>query len=135
MAKIPHLDRLLRQFRRQGGGARQTVLRVLSGKLPRDGAAFHKERLEFEDDQEGPRTVDIVETGTCSFGHVIDDKVRVAGICEIGGEVLCSTEGCMRRCVQCGAVACSRHSSIYGEQTYCQRHRWIHYWRLFWRLD
>ncbi len=129
------LDLLRSEFRRKGGGSRQTTLRVLGGKLDKDGMPFRKEHLQFEDDQEGPRTVDVVQTGTCSFGHTIDDKVRVAGICEVGGEVLCSNEGCMLQCVHCGAVVCRIHSSTHGDKTYCSHHTWVHYWRIFWRLD
>ena len=88
MAKKPKTNRLLGEFRRKGGGARQTTLRVLGDKLDRYGALFQKEHLLFEDAREGPRSVDIVQTNTCSFGHTIDDKIRVAGICDIGGEVL-----------------------------------------------
>ncbi len=135
MAKRPMMNRLQNEFRRKGGGSRQTTLRVLGGKLDKDGMPFRKEHLQFEDDKEGPRTVDVVQTGTCSFGHTIDDKVRVAGICEIGGEVLCSHEGCMLQCIHCGAVVCHIHSSMHGDKTYCSRHRWVHYWRMFWRLD
>ena len=135
MAKRSKADRLLSDFRRKGGGSRQTILRVLGGKLDNQGSVFHKEHLQFEDDREGPRTIDIVQTNTCSFGHTIDDKIRVAGICEVGGEVLCSTEGCLLLCDRCGAVVCRVHSSTHGEKTYCRRHRWIHYWRWFWRLD
>lgn len=135
MAKRSKADRLLSEFRRKGGGARQTVLRMLGEKLAKDSAPFRKEHLQFEDDRDGPRTIDVVVTGTCSFGHTVDDKVRVAGICEIGGEVLCSSEGCLFQCVRCGAVVCRRHSSTHDENTYCQRHLWIHYWRMFWRLD
>jgi hypothetical protein len=129
------MDRHLEEFRSKGGGSRQRILRVLGGKLKRNGTPFHKERLQFEDEQEGPQTVDLVRTGTCSFGHTIDDKVRVAGICEIDGEVLCSTEGCLLRCVHCGAVVCRRHSRTYAERTYCRRHRWVHFWRKFWGVD
>jgi hypothetical protein len=32
-------------------------------------------------------------------------------------------------------VVCRNHSSTYGNKTYCINHRWIHYVRLFWRLD
>ena len=135
MAKRSNIERLHGEFRRKGGGSRQTVLRTLGGKLNKDGVSSRIEHLQFEDEREGPRTVDVVETGTCHFGHTIDDKVRVTGICEIGGEVLCAAEGCMRQCVHCGAVVCRLHSSTYGDKTYCQRHKWIHYWRMFWRLD
>ena len=79
--------------------------------------------------------MDIVQTGTCSFGHVVDDKVRVAGICEIGHEVLCSSEGCALQCVHCGAVVCCRHSRTYDERTYCRRCKWRHYWRVFWMIE
>jgi len=130
-----NIERLLRELRRRGGGARHRILRVLGGKLDRHGAVFHKEHLQFEDPREGPQVVDIVETGTCSFGHTIDDKVRVAGICEIGQEVLCSADGCMFQCIHCGAVVCRLHSRTYGEKTYCRRCLWVHYWRKFWRLD
>ncbi len=129
-----NVEQLIRELRRLGGGARNTVLRVLGGKLDRHGAPFHKEHVETQHPEDGVVTVDMVETGTCSFGHVIDDKVRVEGICEIGGEVLCSTEGCMLRCDRCGAAVCRRHSRTYGERTYCLRCRWHHYWRLFWRV-
>jgi len=129
------LQGVLREMRRKGGGSRHSILRVLGGKLDPRGAPFHKEHVQFEDEREGPRTVDVVETGTCSFGHVVDDKVLVAGICELGGEVVCSTAGCTFVCVHCGAVVCRRHARTYGETTYCNRHRWVHYWRAFWRLD
>jgi hypothetical protein len=135
MAKQPNIKRLLSEFRRKVGGSRHTVRRVLGGKLERDGTTFLKEHLQFEDEREGIRTLDVVQTSTCSFGHTIDEKVRAAGISEIGGEVLCSTEGCLLRCVHCGAVVCRVHGSIYHDKTYCQRHKWIKYWRMFWRLD
>jgi hypothetical protein len=135
VAKATNINRLLRELRRQGGGARQTSLRVLGGKLRPKGAPFHKEHVQFEDPDEGPRTVDIIETGTCAFGHTIDDKVRVAGLCELGREVVCSTPGCALQCCRCGAVVCARHSRTYGDKTYCLRCRWHHWWRVFWRLD
>jgi len=134
MARPTNINRLLRELRRQGGGIRRTTLRVLGGKLAGRGAPFVRERLEWDDPREGPRTVDIVETSTCSFGHTVDDKVRVAGICEIGGEVLCSTEGCLRQCERCGIVVCRAHSLTRKETTYCRRCRWAYYWRLFWGL-
>lgn len=128
-------DSVIRELRRKGGGSRHSVLRVLGEKLTPQGAAFHKEHVQFEDEKEGPRAVDIVQTNTCSFGHTVDDKVRVAGVCEIGREVVCSTEGCMFRCCHCGAVVCRRHSRTFEEGTYCRRCVWTHYWRSFWRLD
>lgn len=129
------IDQVLREFRRKGGGSRHSILRVLGDKLDRYGAAFHKERLQFEDEKEGPRVVDIVQTGTCSFGHVIDDKVHSAGVCEIGGEVLCTSEGCMRSCVHCGRAVCRAHSRTYDDGTYCCHCIWVHYWRALWRLE
>lgn len=135
MAKQHLIDNLCGEFRRKGGGSRHTTLRILGGKLDKNGSPFRKEHLQFEDEKEGPRVVDVVQTSACSFGHTIDDKVRVSGICEIGGEVLCSAEGCLLQCRSCGTVVCRIHSSTYGDKTYCQRHKWIHYWRMFWRLD
>ncbi len=135
VVKRSNIDRLHSEFRRKGGGSRQTSLRVLGGKLDKNGSAFHKEHLQFEDDKDGPRILDIVQTSTCSFGHTVDDKVRVAGICEIGQEVLCSTNTCKLECIYCGAVVCRVHSRTYSDKTYCNRHKWIHYWRIFWRLD
>lgn len=129
------INRHLEEFRAKGGGSRQRTVRVLGDKLGRYGAPFQKEHLVFEDEHEGPQAVDIVQTGTCGFGHTIDDKVRAAGVCEIAGEVLCSTEGCMLQCIRCGAVVCRRHGRTYGERTYCNRCRWAAYWRIFWRLD
>jgi len=135
MAGPKNVDDLLRELRQKGGGSRRSILRILGNKLGPHGAAFHKEQVQFEDEREGPRSVELVETGTCAFGHTIDDKVRMAGVCEIGGEVLCSTPGCMLQCVHCGGVVCRRHSRTYGDKTYCNRCRWVHYWRTFWRLD
>lgn len=83
MAKRSNINRLRGEFRRKGGGSRHTTLRVLGGKLDKDGAPFHKEHFQFEDERDGPRIVDVIQTGTCSFGHTIDDKVRVAGVCEL----------------------------------------------------
>ena len=135
MARRRRLDELLEEFRKKGGGLRRTSQKVLGGKLEAGGQAFLKEHFEFDDGDEGPRTIDVAEVPTCAFGHTVDDKVRVAGICEIGGEVLCSVQGCLQQCVHCGAVVCRTHSSTYGNKTYCISHRWIHYLRLFWRLD
>ena len=135
MARKTRLDQHLDDFRRQGGGSRQSMLRVLGGKLDRDGAPFHKEHLQFEDEEEGPMTVDVVQTSTCSFGHTIDDKVRVAGVCELGGEIMCSMQGCLLECVRCGVAVCRRHSTTYGDKTYCRRCRWAYYWRKFWGLE
>jgi hypothetical protein len=129
------LQRVLDHFRRAGGGSRQRVIRFISGPLEPGGATFRKERMQFEDEAEGPQTVDIVETSTCAFGHTIDDKVRAAGVCAIGDEVLCSTPGCLHQCCVCGAVVCRRHSRTYGDRTYCVRHRRVHYWRAFWGLE
>lgn len=134
MAEDDGMERQIEEFRRKSGGSRQRTMRVLGGKLDRHGAPFHREHLQFEDEDEGPQVVDIVQTATCSFGHTIDDKVRVAGVCEIGEEVLCSAEGCLFQCSYCGAVVCRRHSRTYGDKTYCLRCRWVYYWRTFWRL-
>lgn len=133
MAKLDHVEPYIDEFRSKGGGARQRVVRLLGGKIDEHRAAFRKEHLQFEDEDEGPQLVDIIATGTCSFGHTVDDKVRAAGICEIGGEVLCSTEGCVRHCSYCGIVVCARHSKISGDRTYCNHCRWRHYWHIFWR--
>ena len=135
MAKDNGMDRHLEEFRRKGGGTRQRSVRMLGGKLEPDGEPFHKEHLEFEDEAEGPQTLDVVQTSTCSFGHTVDDKVRVAGICEIGSEVLCSMEGCLLQCSHCGAVVCRRHGRTHGQKTYCLRHVWVHYWRKFWGIE
>jgi hypothetical protein len=135
MAKRPKIDRLRSEFRRKGGGSRHTTLRALGGKLDKDGCPIHTERFQFDDERDGPRIVDAVQISRCSFGHTIDEKVRVAGICEIGDEVLCSTKGCKLECIHCGAVVCRVHSRTYDDKTYCNRHKWIHYWRMFWRLD
>jgi hypothetical protein len=134
VAKRPMMNNLRNEFRRRDGGARHTTIRALGRKIDRYGAPFFKEHFEGEDERDGVRVTDIVETGTCFFGHTVDEKVRVAGICEIGGEVLCSTEGCMRQCAYCGAVVCRRHSRTFGEKTYCRRHIWVGWWRTFWRL-
>ncbi len=135
MRKRTQLQKHVRRFQREGGGSRHTIKRVLGRKLDNGGAIFEKEKLLYEDIQDGPRTVEIVQTNTCSFGHTIDDKVRVSGICEIGNEVLCSSEGCMLQCAHCGAVVCRRHSVSHNEKVYCINCRWIYYWRRFWRLD
>jgi len=135
MARRTQFQRQISEFRRKGGGSRHTIKRVLGGKLDRHGAVFEKEQMHFEDDREGPRTVDIVQTNTCSFGHTVDDKVRVTGVCELGGEVLCSTEGCMFQCIRCGVVVCRRHSATRADKTYCHNCRWVYYWRKFWGLE
>ena len=134
MAKNLTIDKLLRVLKKRGG-SRQTTAREMAGKLTPRGAPYWKERVTYEDDDGNPATAEIVRTGTCAFGHSVDDKIRVAGVCEIGQEVLCSTEGCMLQCVHCGAVVCRKHSKTYGEKTYCHRCRWVHYWLVFWRLE
>jgi hypothetical protein len=132
MSETYDKDELLRLPGRVG---RKRTIRILAGKLDKNGAPYLKEHIVLENDQEGLLTVEIVETRTCSFGHTIDDQTRVAGICEIGSEVLCSREGCMLKCVTCGAVVCCRHSKTYGEKTYCSRHWPLYWWRKFWGLE
>ena len=134
MAKNPTINRLLGVLRKRGG-SRQSTVRELGGKLKVGGAPYWKEHVTYEDDDGNPHVADIVRTSTCSFGHAVDDKVRVAGICEIGQEVLCSEEGCMLRCRHCGSVVCRIHSRTFGENTYCRPHVWVHYWRKFWALE
>ncbi len=134
MAKNPRMSSLLRVLRKQGG-ARQTTARELGGKLEPGGAPYWKEHVAYEDAQGNPHVIDLILTGTCSFGHTVDDKVRVAGICELGREVLCSEEGCMLQCRHCGSVVCRLHGRTFGKHTYCRRHVWVHYWRRFWALE
>ena len=134
MAKHPNINSLLRTFR-QRGGSRQTTARQLGGKLTHTGTPYWKEHITYEDDDGNPSVADIVRTGTCHFGHAVDDKVRAAGICQIGHEVLCSEEGCMLRCRHCNMVVCRLHSRTYGEVTYCTKHIWVHYWKKFWALE
>ena len=134
MLKQIKMDRILRIFRKRGG-ARQTTVRELGGPLKARGTPYWKEHISYEDENGNPHVVDLVRTGTCSFGHTIDDKVRAAGICQVGQEVLCSEEGCLLRCRHCGDVVCRLHSLSFGEIIYCQRHIWVHYWKLFWALE
>jgi hypothetical protein len=135
MAKRLKIERLISEFRRKGGGSRRTIIKAVGGKLDKGDSAFHQEIMQLDDERDGPTTIEVVQTRTCSFGHTVDDKVRVTGICEVGGEVLCAMKNCMLQCVHCGAVVCRVHSTTYGDKTYCQKHKWIHYWKMFWRLD
>jgi hypothetical protein len=139
VAEPPDLDAILREHRARGGGSRQTTRRILAGRLTPGGDAYRREHLASDDPLDGPHVTDVVLTNTCSFGHVLDDKVRPAGVCEIGGEIVCSADAggqvCMQICACCGAVCCRRHSRTYGSRTYCLRCRWVGLWRTFWRLD
>lgn len=110
------------------GGTRQRVIRVLGDAVNSDSVVYQRETIETESPA-GITTVEWLETRRCSCGHVIDQKITVAGVCTTCGRVVCS-EGCGYRCQRCGALVCRRHARVYGfkkDEIYCQRHAYIHW--------
>ena len=107
---------------------------VLRGELVQEAVDREHARNTPSDDQDRLNRALSVEL-------LDNDKVRVAGTCAIGGEILCSTEGCLRTCARegCGATVCRRHSRVYGGKTICLRCRFPYLlrtiWRKFWGLD
>ena len=121
-------------------GTRLTTTRLLGGRATDDGVIFTRERIQTEDDAGNAREVEVFDARMCGFGHIIDQDVRASGVCQICGELLCTTPGCASRCYLCGAACCAQHrvSPDLGNGatvTYCSRCRGRHWWRIFWGLQ
>ena len=114
---------------------RRTTLRLIEGKAQEDNAAFVQERLDFIDRDGTVRSVDLISSRTCSFGHCLDQQTRLVGVCEVCHAYTCSvgaTSGapgkatsptaCSFSCVKCGCALCRRHVHISSDgETYCPR--------------
>jgi len=121
------------------GGTRVTTIRFLGRQATEDDVLFTRDHFETEDDLGNAIQVDAFTAPLCSFGHVLDQQVRPTARCELGGELMCSTEGCAAWCCVCGAACCAQHRSSYqleGDRTvtYCSRCGWRHWWRRWWGL-
>ena len=121
-------------------GSRTTQIRILGSQASEDRVGFRHERIETEDDRGNARQVDVYEAKTCSFGHMLDQEVRVMSVCQIQGcgAVLCSAPGCSATC-ECGASCCPTHRKSWQvgpgrTVTYCSICKWRHYWKLWWGL-
>lgn len=118
---------------------RETSLRAIDGKVDQDHAEYIQEKLSFVDSDMTVRSVSHVSSRTCSFGHLLDPKTRLAAVCEVCGKYTCSTEGCSYTCVRCSRALCGRHAKLHAGQAYCSRCNWT-YWfekcfKKFWGFD
>ena len=128
----------------QRPGTRVTTVRTLGHRASDDGIAFVHEHSETADEQGTARQIDIYAGRMCTAGHVLDQQVRVTGLCAVCSAVLCSSEAggptaCSKSCCVCNSPVCSAHRSTFDmgkdrSVTYCSRCRWRHYWRLWWGL-
>jgi hypothetical protein len=118
-------------------GLRSTTIRVMGGRATDDGTLFAREHVETEDDAGNAVQVDAFDARTCSLGHMFDQTCLAVGVCELGGEVVCSHETCgggtAAVCQACGACCCPRHRKNYNlgdgrTVTYCINCGWKKYW-------
>ena len=119
----------LLELLRQTGGTRQSTVRVLGDVVTSDDMVYEQEVVETET-PEGIRTVQWYSTRRCSCGRAIDQNNALTGVCTSCGQTVCAADGCSHRCRRCGRVICRRHACVYGEETYCRRHSWVHWVKL-----
>jgi len=113
---------------------RKTVMRVIEGKVDQDGAAFIQEQLNYIAPDMTVRSVDVISSRTCSFGHLQDQQTRLVASCEICQAYTCSAPGCSFSfsCCHCGRAVCKRHGHLYSDgEVYCSRCRPIKWLKMF----
>jgi len=126
------LDGMLSELR-TSGGYRKQELHEIGPVATTDGTTWQDEHIHYDDIVNGiENEIDIKRSRRCSCGEVLGYKNNVLGTCMVCGSILCSTDGCAHRCEYCGNIVCTRHAKKYGEHTFCTRHRFIAWWRLFW---
>lgn len=113
-------EELLELLNRSSPRARKTIIRALGGKADTDNLAFVKETLDFVQPDQTVRSVEFLDSRTCSSGHLQDDKTRFVSIAQCCGAVTCSVEGCSLNC-RCGKSLCRRHAHLVAGQPYCSR--------------
>lgn len=124
---------------RRHPGARMTTMRILDERSVEQGVLTRHEHVETEDDEGNLRQIDAYHAGVCSTcGGLLDKEVQPKGICRTCGRVMCSQ--CHARCCVCGQSCCPQHRSQFevdgGEtKTYCSRHAWLHWWRVWWGIE
>ncbi|MCJ7762724.1 hypothetical protein MUP38_04625, partial [Candidatus Bathyarchaeota archaeon] len=102
---------------------RKTTLRLIENKVSEDDTVFAQEELNFVEADATVRSVSIIATKTCDYGHLLDQHTRLVAVCEVCGLHTCSTAGCSYTCARCGRAICRRHVAfIYSsDEAYCSR--------------
>ena len=118
-------------------GTRITTVKLLGKNASKDNVLLIKEHVETEDRDGNARQIDVLNAPTCDFGHLLDQQVRPAAVCQICGRLMCSVENCTGWCAVCGKACCATHRSTYEREderaiTFCLRHRWRRFVAWFW---
>lgn len=114
---------------------RKTTFRLIEGKADQDAAAFVQEKMDFIDMDGTVRSVDLISSRTCSFGHLQDQQTRLTSVCERCGAYTCSSPGCSFTCLRCGGAFCRRHIHIFSDgKAYCNKCRFFKWLRILFDL-
>ena len=120
MARITRQD-MLNEMNTAGPRARQTTIRLIEGDVADDGVAYTKETLNFLDNDGTTRSLEVLSTRLCSFGHVLDQRVNPAARATCCGAITCGTPGCCQNCIRCGVSLCRRHTQFVDGEPFCRR--------------
>lgn len=125
---------------KSSGVRHERFIRTIEGKASQDDVEPIVEHIQdvfnLVDENSTPRSIKLLGTRTCDFGHVLDQKVRSVSKCERCGLLTCSSKGCSFTCIRCGRALCRRDASIHKGQAYCSG--WCsltYWWRKFWGVD
>jgi len=119
---------------RNAGGFRQETIHVIGPPASTNGRAYVEDHLGYVDGTDNPvqTTVDYREVRLCDCGAILGRENPALGTCRVCARVLCSKEGCAKRCERCGSMVCVRHAVKLGEKTFCWHCRWHGRWLRWW---
>lgn len=117
---------------RNAGGFRQETIHVIGPPASSDGRAYFEDHSSYVDENQVQTSVDYREVRRCDCGAILGRENPALGTCRVCARVLCSKEGCARRCERCGSMVCVRHAVKLGEKTFCWRCRWHGRWLKWW---
>jgi len=110
---------------KSSGVRHELFLRLIEGKVSQDNVGTIEDVFNLVDENLTPRSIKLLSTRTCDFGHLLDQKVRLVNKCERCGLLTCSSKGCSYTCQRCGRAFCRRHVSVYSDgQAYCSNCKW-----------
>ena len=87
----------------------ERTVRLPPRRARTEGALHGKARLVVLDENGCQRVIDCSATYLCDFGHVLSESRYVAAVCSVGGEWVCTANGCAAPCARCHAPTCPRH--------------------------
>jgi len=109
--------------------------RIIGGKVSESHHIYDDHDIRSEGPNGSMDSLKLSCSYSCDFGHIVDQKIRLVGRCEVCGRLTCETAGCNFTCIHCGRALCRKHASVYSDdEVYCHRCRPIKWLKIFFCL-